>query len=75
MQGAPQAPYRALSNVSNYFLPPGVFEIDYISSAGLVVKNPHIDFILNRSYAFEPRFLEKIGLSKKNLGINWLSEE
>jgi len=75
MQGAHQAPYRALSNVSNYFLPPGVFEIDYISSAGLVVKNPHIDFILNRSYAFEPRFLEKIGLSKKNLGINWLSEE
>jgi hypothetical protein len=56
-------------------LPPGVCEIDSLSSAGLVLKNPHIDFILNRSYAFEPRLLKKIGLSKKNLGINWLSEE
>ena len=39
--------------------------MDFISSAGLVLKNPHIDFILNRSYAFEPRFLEKIGLSNE----------
>ena len=39
--------------------------MDSISSAGLVLKNHHINFILNRSYAFEPRFLEKIGLSNE----------